>query len=501
MSSLIHSYSPIPAMTCDPNTAGFIVNHRLNLSGMMATSTEGHSSPDSSTQGWSDDEKFTRPISTPSFDQAKEHSSSNSSTQEWSSNEEFSRPVQTSRNILDLLDQAREEKSTSTDSESQPKSSCSSSSFDSQILKKTAKETSLVLSSESIPHPTLAFNIDELKQLIDPEVMNQDQLKEFLDYASSQIKRWEQIRSRFPNTNFIKSQTPVKKTNSSKCFSIYVAIIKDGGFHLYINLGKKHLLGEGSYKKVFKAVSINNAEYLALAKIRRNKNNELPAAEAAGMMLFPNCSNILQAHFITEGKTSLYSLMPLCEFGTLGKYQKNYRPFTEEEIRRIALGILTAVQYIHDRNIVHRDIKPANILLCKDSEGRLNAKLNDFGFLTDVSGDGTSCFKGTLGYIPPELLKETVSHADLKKGDDFATGHALYAVFFTKRSAPLFDALFPSDCYEPCASKIPSMLRRQKKIYSQLHAPRSKLEKAIIGLCNPDPQQRLTAAEAIAIIQ
>ena len=75
------------------------------------------------------------------------------------------------------------------------------------------------------------------------------------------------------------------------------------------------------------------------------------------------------------------------------------------QVARMIRDAASAVQAVHDQNIVHRDIKPANILLTADST---RIVLMDFGLAkgagltvtTDRSGD----FLGTLRYAAPEQL-------------------------------------------------------------------------------------------------
>ncbi|WP_269453117.1 protein kinase domain-containing protein [Yinghuangia sp. ASG 101] len=44
-------------------------------------------------------------------------------------------------------------------------------------------------------------------------------------------------------------------------------------------------------------------------------------------------------------------------------------PFGPEELRRLAIGVATALVAIHRADVVHRDLKPENILLGPDGPG------------------------------------------------------------------------------------------------------------------------------------
>ena len=58
-------------------------------------------------------------------------------------------------------------------------------------------------------------------------------------------------------------------------------------------------------------------------------------------------------------------------------YLKKYYPLSEGLMKKIARGLLSAVVYLHEKNIVHRDIKLQNILMRDET-----VKLIDFGFST-----------------------------------------------------------------------------------------------------------------------
>ena len=64
---------------------------------------------------------------------------------------------------------------------------------------------------------------------------------------------------------------------------------------------------------------------------------------------------------------------------------EDHTTMTEVDICERVLGpLISAVAYLHDRDIIHRDIKPENLILSNESNG---CKLADFGFAVDTSRD------------------------------------------------------------------------------------------------------------------
>ncbi|GAB1537688.1 hypothetical protein NUACC21_03380 [Scytonema sp. NUACC21] len=89
------------------------------------------------------------------------------------------------------------------------------------------------------------------------------------------------------------------------------------------------------------------------------------------------------------------------------------RSFDPYEIKQIAISILEILVYLQNRIpcVIHRDIKPENILV----DNELNVYLIDFGFARIGSQEvsGSSVFKGTPGFIPPEQLRKPTEASDL----------------------------------------------------------------------------------------
>jgi hypothetical protein len=87
--------------------------------------------------------------------------------------------------------------------------------------------------------------------------------------------------------------------------------------------------------------------------------------------------------------------------------------FTEEDIVRLALHMLSALEDLHRQNIIHRDVKPSNIVLCGGDyklvdlgaaavmavlEEEVNQSLVTHGTMLNVAG--------THGFMPPEAYRD-----------------------------------------------------------------------------------------------
>src|SRR5207302_8841662 len=85
----------------------------------------------------------------------------------------------------------------------------------------------------------------------------------------------------------------------------------------------------------------------------------------------------------------------------------------------VILQIASALHHIHHLGIIHLDLKPSNILV--DERG--NAKIMDFGVAIESRQVLDRQIRGSLHYMPPEVLKQdrVDSRADL-----YALGMTLY---------------------------------------------------------------------------
>lgn len=92
--------------------------------------------------------------------------------------------------------------------------------------------------------------------------------------------------------------------------------------------------------------------------------------------------NIKHHHIIKLYETveTLTKISLVVEYGgkqSLLDYLKDNYPLSEPVMRKIGSQLLSALQYLHEKNIVHRDIKLQNILMLNG-----DVKIIDFGFST-----------------------------------------------------------------------------------------------------------------------
>jgi len=149
----------------------------------------------------------------------------------------------------------------------------------------------------------------------------------------------------------------------------------------------------------------------ALARFKRE-------AQAAGRLSHPNIVGVFD-----YGETSelAYIIMEFVDGTTLKHVVDKKERFELREIVRLMEGILTGLQYSHDRGVVHRDVKPATIMLTQAGE----VKIADFGIARIESSSMTQAgaMLGTPSYMSPEqFMGQTVD----ARTDIYSAGVLLY---------------------------------------------------------------------------
>jgi serine/threonine protein kinase len=112
--------------------------------------------------------------------------------------------------------------------------------------------------------------------------------------------------------------------------------------------------------------------------------------------------HIIKLYQVMETKNMLYLVTEYAPNGEIFDLIAKQRRLSEDEAREKFWQIISAVDYLHNFNIVHRDLKAENLLL----DANFQIKLADFGFSNFYSRDDTlNTFCGSPPYAAPEVFE------------------------------------------------------------------------------------------------
>ncbi|XP_061107039.1 serine/threonine-protein kinase 3-like [Conger conger] len=180
-------------------------------------------------------------------------------------------------------------------------------------------------------------------------------------------------------------------------------------------------IGQGAFGTVFRVKKkADEKEYV----IKAVQKSESVIHEVAAL-------KVLKHPFIVEYSDSfedikdLYIVMEYCEGGDLSQEIQKHKDtggyFTEDQILSWFAEISSAVQHVHENNILHRDIMPQNIYL--DKYGKI--RLGDFGVAKTLERSSSCAHTnvGTFHYQSPERVEGMPYNS---KSDMWALGCVLY---------------------------------------------------------------------------
>lgn len=180
-----------------------------------------------------------------------------------------------------------------------------------------------------------------------------------------------------------------------------------------------------------------------------------------------------------EHRHQIFIIMESCSGGDL--YSRD--PYTEDEAARIISSMLSAISYMHQRQIIHRDLKYENVLFVNDS-AQSEIKLIDFG-LSKKYGKDEELMEGvgTIYTMAPEVLKGNYTEA----ADLWSVGVIAYMLlssqmpFYGKKRRHIVELIM--DC------KYDFKGRRWKRCSKQAQG-------FVEDLLVVDPEDRATAGSA-----
>ncbi|KAJ1344485.1 hypothetical protein BSLG_000009 [Batrachochytrium salamandrivorans] len=296
-----------------------------------------------------------------------------------------------------------------------------------------------------------------------------------------------------------------------------------------------HQVGEGTYGKVFKAISKRTMQTVALKKIflkeddkGKDKNRggfpitAIREIEILKSLKHKNIVDLQAMVSFSEGpnNVSMYMVFEYMDHDITGVLQHGSVPYEPAHIKCLVKQMFEGLAYLHSMNIIHRDIKGANLLL--NNYGEL--KLADFGLARRIyidrdSGEPVSGFDYTnrvvtLWYRPPELLLGSTSYGfevDIwSAGCIFVEFFSKTAIFQGRSEIEQMDAIIRI-CGSPTVDIWPGVKNLSWHGLMQFSKTARTIEQAmrkfnmsvmaiklIDNLLTLDPSKRLTAKNVLA---
>ncbi|GME84915.1 unnamed protein product [Ambrosiozyma monospora] len=217
--------------------------------------------------------------------------------------------------------------------------------------------------------------------------------------------------------------------------------------HNYINRSRKRsavdfqfyeCIGEGSYSKVYRAISIHNhrtyaVKILSKSHIQRENKRKYVNIEKDTLNILGKHPGIVTLYYTFQDDKSLYFVIDFAKNGELLSLIRKLGSLSENLSKYYMTQLIDALDFIHSKGIIHRDMKPENILLnhewklmitdfgaakvLSEEELRLlrqdNKQINGYNNYnynmesgkSSSSSTRTGSFVGTAEYVSPELLK------------------------------------------------------------------------------------------------
>ncbi|ORE02451.1 Pkinase-domain-containing protein [Rhizopus microsporus var. microsporus] len=231
------------------------------------------------------------------------------------------------------------------------------------------------------------------------------------------------------------------------------------------------VIGRGSFGKVYVVRKKDTNRIYAMKVLRKSRiisRSEVTHTMAEKTVLAQIRNPfIVPLKFAFQSPDKLYLVLAFINGGELFHHLQLEGKFSEERSRFYTAELLSALECLHDFNVVYRDLKPENILI--DYNGHI--ALCDFGLckLNMSENERTNTFCGTPEYLAPELL---LGQGYTKTVDWWTLGVLLYEMmtglppFYDENTNEMYRKIlqdelrFPDDMSTEARSLLRGLLTR-----------------------------------------
>ncbi len=246
-------------------------------------------------------------------------------------------------------------------------------------------------------------------------------------------------------------------------------------------------IGEGGMSRVYKAYDVRDGREVALKLLRnrfaRNLDERSRFFREVKVLRRLDHPNVLRAYHSGRRGRHSYIAAEYVDGRSAGDLLAK-GPFPIDELVRVAIEVLRALDHAHQRGVLHCDVKPDNILIRRQDAC---VKLADFGLALwlcrAVRTTRPKITYGTLQYMPPEQIRDL--NAIDERSDLYALGATLYHLLtgrvpFVGQTVQEIERQKRAAAYRPVRSLRPEVP--------------PELEAILDWLMAPDPQQRPASA-------
>jgi serine/threonine protein kinase len=382
--------------------------------------------------------------------------------------------------------------------------------------------------------------LDILKELASLSESLQDKERfYFLEREISEITKIPYERHKLSSADILKicmvanehlqeaSKTKETKYLRADLTGLARALVIDGKRGSFTILSKRYgkLFASGTFKKVTDAIDVTTTNAITAKRVVRLVNKggkpfyekELMLHERFGMIL--TRVDYLAKNWQDEIKTTLIEEAydhDMHFFTNNDKYPKKNRINTQELVSLLCQTI-EQIAIMHQEGYAHQDIKTKNILFRREPDGRVTAKLTDFGHVAKIVSSALTKKErdhhyGTVRYGSPELL--AISNqldfllAQRQAEDMYALGCVIYELLFFK-PIPWAKEYYQGAKESQEHEVRTKALAKQHETYESLrnmYAMSQKTDFEMLGyittrLLDPDPKTRMTVNELLPMIK
>ena len=262
---------------------------------------------------------------------------------------------------------------------------------------------------------------------------------------------------------------------------------RDFPYELGIDMKYLGTIDHGAFGTVLHVLDLTTNKDMAVKVINKNATRYShidKMKEEVSILRILSHPNIVKFYGYIETTNQLLIKMEYIKYGSLKQWIKKRDKISEEEASIILKKILSAIEYLHSKQICHRDIKPENIMLSEEND--LNSiKIIDFGLSAqnfDLLINNDYC--GTYIYMAPELIEKKLYFNSV---DMWSIGILMF-ILLNKGKHPFY---VKGDTKREIAKKI----KIGKINFYEKISPMAK--HLILKLLEPNPSWRYTAIQAI----